>query len=242
MFGTMELPIWLVVMASVLALLSLIDRLLLPGARWMLRGRVNVVIDELNQHLKLRIQPFKLTKRQSLVDRLMYDQELIKAATAHAAAVGEPYSVTMARVQTYAKEIVPSFNAYAYFKVGAKAARWLSTLLYRVRLGYADDEALGRINPDSTVVFVMNHRSNMDYVLVTYMASASSALSYAVGEWARVWLLQNMIKAMGAYFIRRDSGDPLYRDAGDVPGGRPHARRQVATRQAGPALLSRVRL
>jgi glycerol-3-phosphate O-acyltransferase len=48
-------------------------------------------------------------------------------------------------------------------------------------------------------------------VLVTYMASASSALSYAVGEWARVWLLQNMIKAMGAYFIRRDSGDPLYR-------------------------------
>jgi glycerol-3-phosphate O-acyltransferase len=211
MFGTMELPIWLVVMASVLALLSLIDRLLLPGARWMLRGRVNVVIDELNQHLKLRIQPFKLTKRQSLVDRLMYDQELIKAATAHAAAVGEPYSVTMARVQTYAKEIVPSFNAYAYFKVGAKAARWLSTLLYRVRLGYADDEALGRINPDSTVVFVMNHRSNMDYVLVTYMASASSALSYAVGEWARVWLLQNMIKAMGAYFIRRDSGDPLYR-------------------------------
>jgi glycerol-3-phosphate O-acyltransferase len=48
-------------------------------------------------------------------------------------------------------------------------------------------------------------------VLVTYMASASSALSYAVGEWARVFLLQNLIRAMGAYFIRRDSGDPLYR-------------------------------
>jgi glycerol-3-phosphate O-acyltransferase len=51
----------------------------------------------------------------------------------------------------------------------------------------------------------------MDYVLVTYMASTSSALSYAVGEWARVWLLQNLIRSMGAYFVRRDSREPLYR-------------------------------
>jgi glycerol-3-phosphate O-acyltransferase len=51
----------------------------------------------------------------------------------------------------------------------------------------------------------------MDYVLVTYMASSSSALSYAVGEWARVWLLQNLIRSMGAYFVRRNSGEPLYR-------------------------------
>jgi glycerol-3-phosphate O-acyltransferase len=58
---------------------------------------------------------------------------------------------------------------------------------------------------------VINHRSNMDYVLVTYMASTSSALSYAVGEWARVWLLQNLIRSMGAYFVRRDSREPLYR-------------------------------
>ena len=35
--------------------------------------------------------------------------------------------------------------------------------------------------------------------------------SYAVGEWARVWLLQSLIRSMGAYFIRRDSRDALYR-------------------------------
>ena len=51
----------------------------------------------------------------------------------------------------------------------------------------------------------------MDYVLVTYMVSASSALSYAVGEWARVWLLQSLIRAMGGYFVRRDRANPLYR-------------------------------
>ena len=61
------------------------------------------------------------------------------------------------------------------------------------------------------MVFVINHRSNMDYVLVTYLVSESSALSYAVGEWARVWALQSLIRAMGGYFVRRDSSNALYR-------------------------------
>jgi glycerol-3-phosphate O-acyltransferase len=61
------------------------------------------------------------------------------------------------------------------------------------------------------VIFVMNHRSNMDYVLVAFLAAERTALSYAVGEWARVWPLQTLIKAMGAYFVRRNSNDPVYR-------------------------------
>jgi len=61
------------------------------------------------------------------------------------------------------------------------------------------------------VIFIMNHRSNMDYVLVTYLAGEASALSYAVGEWARVWPLSRLIRSMGAYFIRRKSRGALYR-------------------------------
>lgn len=199
------------VVAGLLAVIALIDRLLVPTVRWMLRRRVNQAIEELNTRLKLRIQPFKLTRRESLIDRLVYDQDLVKAIEDHAAATGEPRAVLLARVQEYAREIVPTFNAWTYFKFGAMAARWLSNALYRVRLGYYDEEAFKAIEPDATVVFVINHRSNMDYVLVTYLASASSALSYAVGEWARVMLLQTLIRTMGAYFIRRDSSDPLYR-------------------------------
>jgi glycerol-3-phosphate O-acyltransferase len=51
----------------------------------------------------------------------------------------------------------------------------------------------------------------MDYVLVAFLAAERVALSYAVGEWARVWPLQQLIRSMGAYFVRRNSGDPLYR-------------------------------
>jgi glycerol-3-phosphate O-acyltransferase len=208
---TVELPGWLAAIIVALAALWLLERLLIPSVRWFLRRRVNEAIDELNTHLRLRIQPFKLTRRQSLIDRVIYDQEIVRAVEAHAAAAGEPRAVAMARVESYAREIVPRFNAYAYFRFGTQVARFLSRLLYRVRLGYMDDAALQAVDPNATVVFVINHRSNMDYVLVTYMAASSSALSYAVGEWARVWLLQSVIRSMGAYFIRRDSGDPLYR-------------------------------
>ena len=51
----------------------------------------------------------------------------------------------------------------------------------------------------------------MDYVLVTWLVAERSALSYAVGEWARVWPLSMLIRTMGAFFIRRKSRNPLYR-------------------------------
>lgn len=211
MGGVVEFPIWFVVIAAALATIGLIDRLLVPSVRWFLRRRVNRVIDDINERNQLRIQPFKFNKRASLIDRLIYDQEVVKAAEEWAIENNEPRAAAMSRITGYAKEIVPAFNAYAYFRIGTRAARWLANMFYRVRLGYSDDDSLSQIDPNSSVVFVMNHRSNMDYVLVTYMAASNSALSYAVGEWARIWPLQSLIRAMGAYFIRRDSGNELYR-------------------------------
>jgi len=119
--------------------------------------------------------------------------------------------VVQAKVLRYAREIVPAFNAYAYFRFGYWLARRVARFLYRVRAGFADESRLGGIEPNATVVFVMNHRSNMDYVLVGFLAAEQSALSYAVGEWARIWPLHQLIRSMGAYFVRRKSNDPVYR-------------------------------
>ena len=44
---------------------------------------------------------------------------------------------------------------------------------------------------------------------MNFTAAERAALSYAVGEWARVWPLQQLVRAMGAYFVRRRSGDAL---------------------------------
>ena len=209
--STLELPVWLVVVAGCLAVVGLIDRMLMPSFRWMLRRRLDRAIAHLNQKLQLRIQPFKLARRRALIDQLLFDPDVIAAIDEHAVEKGIPRHQAQAKARRYAKEIVPSFSTYTYFKVGTRLARGVSRMLYRVRLGFVDETALASVDRTAAVVFVINHRSNMDYVLVTYMAAATSALSYAVGEWARVWGLQSLIRSMGAYFVRRDSGELLYR-------------------------------
>jgi len=211
MHEPVAVPLWLFLPIAAFALWSLLDRLLIPSARWVLRRRVNRLIERVNRRLQVEIRPFQLTKRQVLIDRLIYDPTIVAAANDHAQAAKVPREVVMNDVRRYANEIVPAFNAYFYFRIGYSLARALARALYRVRLGIADDKALAAVGNDATVVFVMNHRSNMDYVLVAFLAAERTALSYAVGEWARVWPLQTLIKAMGAYFVRRDSNDPLYR-------------------------------
>ena len=67
-----------------------LDRLLIPSVRWYLRRRVNRVINDLNKRLQLRIEPFRLTRRAVLIDRLTYDPEIMKAAEAEAEASGKP--------------------------------------------------------------------------------------------------------------------------------------------------------
>ena len=211
MHGTVSLPTWLAILLAVLAAWAALDRLLLPGARWVLRRRVNRALDELNTRLKIRIQPFKLTKREVLIDRLLYDPQVQHAAEAHARESDMPRELAMRKVRAYAREIVPAFNAYAYFRFGYWLARNVARSLYRVRLGYSDEKGLAAIPANATVVFLINHRSNMDYILISYLAAEKAALSYAVGEWARIWPLQSLVRAMGAYFVRRNSKDPLYR-------------------------------
>lgn len=209
--ATVTLPVWLTVLMAVFAAWAVLDRLLIPSMRWALRRRANKAIEELNTRLDLRIRPFKLTRRQVLIDRLLYDPDVLEAVEAYAKANSVPREVAIEKAKRYAREIVPSFNVYFYFRIGTQLARRLSQLLYRVRIGFANENALKEVDPDASVVFVINHRSNMDYVLVTYVAATSSALSYAVGEWAQVWPLRNLIRSMGAYFIRRNSRDALYR-------------------------------
>jgi len=180
-----------------------------PGAKWLVRRRVTRVLDEVDARLHIRIQPFKLTKRQVLIDRLLNDPAVLAAVEGEPRDGGPCRERAYARAAEYAEEIVPAFNAYVYFRVGYWLARQAARALYRVRL--VADGPPRPVPEGTTVVFLMNHRSNMDYVLVSYLVAEKTALSYAVGEWAGIWPLESLFRAMGAYFIRRDSRNPLYR-------------------------------
>jgi len=211
MTQSVAVPLWLFVALVALALFAALEWFLLPGVRWYFQRKVRRVMDEISTRFQIQLPEFKLTRRRALLDRLTSDPRVLAAAEQHVKDSGEPRAVVVQRVHVYAGEIVPAFNAYVYFRVGYWLAKTFARMVYRVRLGYTDTAALAAVDPRSTVVFVMNHRSNMDYVLVSFLAAERVALSYAVGEWARIWPLQGLIRAMGAYFVRRNSGDPLYR-------------------------------
>ncbi|MFO7806570.1 MAG: 1-acyl-sn-glycerol-3-phosphate acyltransferase [Paracoccaceae bacterium] len=211
MTQTVTLPFWAFGLILLFAAVTFASHFLFPSVRWFFRKRAERVIARLNEKLARPIEPFKLARRYDMINRLVYDPEVNKAIVAHAKSNRVPENVAFEKARFYAREIVPGFSATAYFMVGLRLARWLSRAFYRVRLGSFDREALEKIDPEATVIFVMNHRSNMDYVLVTHLVSRASTLSYAVGEWARVWPLSGVIRMMGAYFIRRRSRTALYR-------------------------------
>ena len=212
MWSTVELPVWLVVIAAGLAAMALVNHFFLPGIRWFFRRRVNRVITDVNDRLRMKLPTFQLTKRQVLIDRLIYDPEVMKVVEQVATERGVRRDGVMAEVTLYAREMVPSFNAFIYFRLGYRIARWFLRAFYWVRLGFTHENARAAFPPEASVVFVINHRSNMDYLLVTYLASRDAAMSYGAGEWARVWPVRSVLRSAGAYIVRRNAGDDgLYR-------------------------------
>ena len=210
MFRTVELPLWLLVLVIGFAAVTFASHFLFPSVRWFFRKRMERAVATINQRLDRPIEFFKLARRQDMIVRLAYDPAVLEAVAEHASEMGVPGSVAFEEARAYAREIVPGFSASLYFGVAIRLARGLSRALYRVRIGKVD-AALAHIDPKATVVFVMNHRSNMDYVLITWLVANRASISYAVGEWARIWPLSRLIRAMGAYFIRRGSRNTLYR-------------------------------
>ncbi|KZX90936.1 MULTISPECIES: 1-acyl-sn-glycerol-3-phosphate acyltransferase [unclassified Sulfitobacter] len=211
MTQTVQLPLWLFILIVVFAAVTALSHFLLPSVRWFFRRRLERAVERLNKRLTRPIEPFKLARRHDMIQRLIYDPEVSQEIVNYARNNGVPENVAFQKAREYAREIVPRFSAFAYFSFGIRLARLLTNTVYRVETASSNESTFAALPRDATVVFIMNHRSNMDYMLVTYLAARSSALSYAVGEWARVWPLSTLIRSMGAYFIRRRSRGALYR-------------------------------
>ena len=163
MSSQVTISVWLFIILLAVCAWAVLERVLIPSSRWFIRRRINRVIDEISSRLDIQIKPFQLTKRQVLIDRLVYDPRVLETIQQTARERECPLEIVQREVVSYAREIVPSFNAYLYFRIGYWIAKKIARLLYRVRIGFSADEGLKRIDPDASVVFVLNHHSNMDY-------------------------------------------------------------------------------
>ena len=211
MTESVKIPLWLLLIISVFAAWAFLDRLIIPGIKLVFRKRLTLFISELNKRLDLELPAFTLISRRILIERLVYDPQVLEAEKEYSQDQGISNKAAIEKVKRYAREIVPSFNAYIYFRPLSWMNKFLSRLLYRVRIGFADEKSLARVDRQSSVVFIMNHRSNMDYILLAYLAINRVALSFAAGEWARIFPVKQLARAMGAFFVRRGSKNPLYR-------------------------------
>jgi glycerol-3-phosphate O-acyltransferase len=159
---------------------------------------------------RARVDRFKLASRAHVRAQLLEDSAIAEAMREHAIETGESERRALERVHEYIEEIVPFFNVIAYFQVGYRVSRAVLNLFYKVTVEFEDRAAIQRLPKDALLVYLMNHRSNADYVLVGYALSGQVAISYAVGEWARAFPLEHLFKAFGAYFVRRRYREKLY--------------------------------
>jgi glycerol-3-phosphate O-acyltransferase len=153
---------------------------------------------------------FKLTKKESIRQTLLADEAIAQAVKEHGAETGLDEAATWRRVDDYIDEIVPFFNILTYYKIGLAVSRLLLNFFYKVSAEFAVGSSPPKLPADAIVIYLMNHRSNADYVLVGYVLSGQVAISYAVGEWARTFPLEYIFKSFGAYFIRRKYREKLY--------------------------------
>jgi glycerol-3-phosphate O-acyltransferase len=161
-------------------------------------------------HNRARVDRFKLASRAHVRARLLADHRIAEAVREHAAEHRMEERAAWGTVERYIQEIVPFFNVVAYYQIGYRISGWLLNLFYKVSVEFAEPKASERLPRDAVLVYVMNHRSNADYVLVSYALAGQVAISYAVGEWARAFPLEHVFKAFGSYFIRRRYREPLY--------------------------------
>ncbi|MEO8378853.1 MAG: 1-acyl-sn-glycerol-3-phosphate acyltransferase [Acidobacteriota bacterium] len=193
-------------MNTILAVLGLAVVLGITAAVWGKRHARNY-----QRERRIHIDQFKLKRRHAEIELEVFGSpEIVRAVQTYAKEHHVSVEDARAHAKRYLQEIVPKFNLLAYYRIGAPVARAIMHFLYRVvveRKPVRDfnDKARG-----SAVVYIINHRSNADYVLVAHMLFKFISLSYAIGEWARVWPLNHVFKWFGGYFVRRRYREPLY--------------------------------
>ncbi len=160
---------------------------------------------------RIRVDRFKLKRRHAEIELEVFgSREIVEAVQNYARDHHVSIEQATRQAKAYLREIVPKFNLLAYYRIGAPIARAIMHFLYRVVVERKPIRDFTERRKGAAVVYVINHRSNADYVLVAHMLFKFISLSYAIGEWARVWPLNHVFKWFGGYFVRRNHREPLY--------------------------------
>jgi glycerol-3-phosphate O-acyltransferase len=175
-----------------------------------IRRRMRRASNRALKRFRVKLNRWKLSPKGEIRHQLMRDQQVIDAIVEHSKETGEKLGEAEQRAELYVDEIVPAFQVFSYYVFGYFISRLFLNLLFKIDVQETPDSLDDKFHQENVVIYVANHRSNADYVLLTYALTRRVAISYAVGEWARVWPLESLFKSFGSYFIRRGYREKLY--------------------------------
>ncbi|HWA16983.1 MAG TPA: hypothetical protein VG817_11145, partial [Gemmatimonadales bacterium] len=162
------MPVWVPWVLGIAAATALGVGLLLATSNALSR-RIRRWAQRAVLQFRARTDRYKLVERDRIREALLQDPAVLRAIDVHVEQSGMAESQVRIRVNEYIDEIVPFFSVLSYYRFGYNLSRLLINLLYKSSIEYQDQEALDRIPRRDVVVYLMNHRSNADYVVVAYV-------------------------------------------------------------------------
>lgn len=120
-------------------------------------------------------------------------------------------SASLAQARTIARGIAANFS----FPVARAGDRFLSWVFARVFDGIdvRNLDAVRRLPPDATIVYLPCHRSHLDYLVLSHVIYHGGLLPphIAAGDNMNLPVLGRLLRMGGGFFMRRSfKGDPLY--------------------------------
>lgn len=149
-------------------------------------------------------------------ERVLADETFQQTICELAASLSKPADDLRELAGRYVKEIAADIN-YTYIELGEILLRWAIKSLYSGLI--FNEEGLSqakRLYAKAPVVFVSNHKSHVDYLLLSHILYNNNMTvpHVAAGLNLSFWPLGPIFRHCGAYFIRRSfENNQLYRAA-----------------------------
>ena len=152
-----------------------------------------------------------LSHRRRLIRTMMTSDALRQAIAEESTRTGATIAATEDRARRFAWEIASDFR-YPVVRVGELLLERLWRRLYNgVEVHHADE--IAKAAPGKGLVYLPNHRSHIDYLLLSYLVSFEGLAPphIAAGANLNFPIVGPLLRRGGAFFLRRSfKGQPLY--------------------------------
>ena len=152
-----------------------------------------------------------LSHRRNLIHTMVTSDVLQEAIAEESKRLDETLAAATNRARGFAWEIASDFS-YPVVRAGELLLKRLWDRLYdRVEVHHGD--VLAKAAPGKALVYLPNHRSHIDYLLLSYLVHAQGLVPphIAAGANLNLPIVGPLLRRGGAFFLRRSfKGEPLY--------------------------------